>query len=325
MQTFDYKVSVIVPIYKAEKYLRRCLDTLVGQTLKDIEVLLINDGSPDNSGDICEEYAAKHPRTFKVFHNQNQGVSASRQFGINHAQGEYSIHADPDDWVEPTMLEELYSKAKADDADMVICDFYEEKKSKTTYACQRPNNPEAKSVLKEMFTHLHGSCWNKLVRHRLYKELSVEFPKGFSCFEDLYVITSLLRHDIKISYLPKAFYHYDKSINANSIVRKYTLKSYHEDMQMFETYRQHAETLGAAKDDCLHTISAHLIARAFNSLVFDSKAFKENFQSFIPLLESNPRLKSGRKRKFILSCKGYYYLYRYPMLLLHLLKHIGRK
>lgn len=324
MQTFDYKVSVIVPIYKAEKYIRRCLDSLVSQTLAGAEILLIDDGSPDSSGDICEEYAARHPELFKVFHNQNQGVSASRQFGIDHAQGEYSIHADPDDWVEPTMLEELYSKAKADDADMVICDFFEEKKS-TTYSCQRPDNHEAKSVLKEMFTHLHGSCWNKLVRHRLYKDLHVEFPKGFSCFEDLYVVTSLLRHDIKISYLPKAFYHYDKSTNENSIVRKYTLKSYHEDLQMFETYRRHAETLGEAKDLCLHTVSTHLIARAFNSLVFDSKAFKENFQSFIPLLESNPRLKPGRKRKFILSCKGYYNLYRYPMYLLHQLKSLLKK
>ena len=324
MADFDYKVSVIVPVYKAEKYLHRCLDSLVSQTFTDVEVLLIDDGSPDRSGEICEAYATKYPQLFKVFHNQNQGVSLTRQFGILHAIGEYSIHVDPDDWVEPTMLEELYQKAKAEDADMVICDFFEEKR-KTTYSKQQPKNLEAQSLLSEMFTHLHGSCWNKLIRHSLYKTYNIAFPKGFSCFEDLFVITSLLRHNIKVSYLSKAFYHYDKTMNENSIVRKYTIKSYHEDMQMFEVYRQHAETLGEAKMLCLNTISAHLIARAFNSLIFDGKTFRDNFQSFIPLLQENERLKPSRKRKFIAACKGYYALFRYPMYFMHLLRQVFKK
>ena len=103
------KVSVIVPIYKAEAYLNKCVDSLLVQTLKDFELLLIDDGSPDNSGEICDRYAQKDSRV-RVFHKENGGVSSARQCGIDNAYGEYTIHTDPDDWVESTMLEELYEK-----------------------------------------------------------------------------------------------------------------------------------------------------------------------------------------------------------------------
>lgn len=115
-------VSVIVPVYKAENYLCHCVDSLLAQTFPDFEILLIDDGSPDHSGDICDEYARKDSRV-RVFHKENEGVSSTRQCGIDNAKGEYTIHADPDDWVEPDMLEELYKKAKEEDADVVICDF----------------------------------------------------------------------------------------------------------------------------------------------------------------------------------------------------------
>lgn len=116
------KISVIVPVYKAEAYLHRCVDSIIAQTFTDWELLLVDDGSPDRSGDICDEYASKDAR-IRVFHKENGGVSSARQKGLDEAIGEYTIHADPDDWVEPMMLEELYKKAKEDDADMVICDF----------------------------------------------------------------------------------------------------------------------------------------------------------------------------------------------------------
>ena len=115
------KISIIVPIYKAESTLLRCLDSLKTQTFADFEVLMVDDGSPDRCGEMIDEYAAKDVR-FKAYHKSNGGVSSARQFGIDHAVGEYTIHADPDDWVEPTMLEALYGKAKEEDADMVICE-----------------------------------------------------------------------------------------------------------------------------------------------------------------------------------------------------------
>ena len=93
-------VSVIIPVYKAEQYIHHCLDSLLAQTFKDFEIILIDDGSPDKSGEICDSYAAADNR-IKVIHKKNGGVSSARQCGIDHAVGEYTIHVDPDDWTEP--------------------------------------------------------------------------------------------------------------------------------------------------------------------------------------------------------------------------------
>jgi glycosyltransferase involved in cell wall biosynthesis len=102
------------------------LDSIVAQTVTLFEVVLIDDGSTDNSGRICDEYAAKDNR-FRVIHQANSGVSASRQRGVDSAIGEYVIHVDSDDWIEPSMIELLYAKAKEGDYDMVICDYYVER------------------------------------------------------------------------------------------------------------------------------------------------------------------------------------------------------
>ena len=213
------KVSVIVPVYKAEKYINRCIDSILAQTFTDWELLLIDDGSPDRSGEICDEYAENDPR-IRVFHKANGGVSSARQMGQEEAVGEYTIHADPDDWVEPTMLEELYAKAVADDADMVICDFFLDTKSGGVICKQEPRQCTAQGVFEQlMFQQLHGSCWNKLVRRVCYTRYDVKFPKEIIRWEDLYVNCCLLMHPMKISYLNKAFYHYDQIINPNSIVR----------------------------------------------------------------------------------------------------------
>ena len=229
MNEMTPKISVIVPVYKAEAYLHRCVDSLLAQTFTDFEILLVDDGSPDRSGEICDEYARKDTRV-RVFHKENGGVSSARQCGMDNARGEYTIHADPDDWVEPEMLEELYKKAKEEDADMVICDFYEERKNKTIYVRQQPSALDHETVLCELFQQLHGSCWNKLVRRACYREFGVRFPLELSYCEDLYVNTSLLSHKMNVIYLPKAFYHYDQYTNEESLV--------HRPIDMIMAYRQ---------------------------------------------------------------------------------------
>lgn len=122
------KISIIVPVYKAEPYLHRCVDSILAQTFTEWELILVDDGSPDQSGKICDEYAKKDQRV-KVIHKVNGGVSSARQKGLDEARGEYTIHADPDDWAEPNMLEELYNEASKKEADMVMCDFICEYKS----------------------------------------------------------------------------------------------------------------------------------------------------------------------------------------------------
>ena len=96
------KISVIVPVYNTEKYLHRCVDSILAQTFTDFELLLVNDGSPDKSGEICDEYAQKDTRV-RVFHKENGGVSSARNLGLENAQGKWITYVDGDDWIEPTM------------------------------------------------------------------------------------------------------------------------------------------------------------------------------------------------------------------------------
>ena len=217
------KISVIVPVYKAEVYLNRCVDSLLAQTFQDFEILLIDDGSPDKSGEICDRYAQKYSR-IRVFHKENGGVSSARQCGIDNALGDYTIHADPDDWVEPTMLEELYIKAMEEDADMVICDFYTELPEKQIYVKQKPSGLDHRTVFNLLMNQLHGSSWNKLIRRICFDKYGICFPNEMSLWEDRYVMLNLTLYPIKIAYLPKAFYHYDYYSNSNSIVRKPTIR-----------------------------------------------------------------------------------------------------
>lgn len=215
-------VSVIMAVYNAEPYIRRCLDSLQAQTLKDFDVILVDDGSTDNSLAIAEEYAQGDCR-FRVYHKENGGVSSARQYGIDRLAekgGKYSIHIDPDDWMEPQMLERLYQKAEEMKADMVICDYYQELSNKQVLHKQDPKSEEPRKVLKVLFQRLHGSLCNKLIRSACYKEAGISFPNGMNYCEDFYVNVCLLQKIRKVAYLSEAFYHYDNNINTLAETRK---------------------------------------------------------------------------------------------------------
>ncbi|HFD6724085.1 TPA: glycosyltransferase family 2 protein, partial [Enterococcus faecium] len=122
-------VSVIVPIYNVEKYLRKCVDSLLSQTLKEIEIVLVDDGSPDASGEIADEYQKKYSNV-KTIHRENGGLGPARNTGIENATGEYVAFLDSDDWVESDMYEKLYLVASKENADIVVsghCDFANDK------------------------------------------------------------------------------------------------------------------------------------------------------------------------------------------------------
>lgn len=228
-------VSVIVPVYRAEKYINQCVDSLLGQTYHNIEVILVDDGSPDRSGAICDEYAA-HDSRVKVIHQPNGGVSVARQTGMDNATGEYFIHADPDDWVEPTMIEELVAKAIEEDADMVICDYISENNYRQEYnSMNLPLRPTADDLLRRLLLQqLHGSCWNKLVRRACSN--NVTFTQDMTVFEDeLFNLKILLSGGVRrVSYLAKAFYHYRMNnesslchiINENTIHSHFVMLDY---------------------------------------------------------------------------------------------------
>ena len=116
-------VSIIVPVYKVEDYIRECLDSILAQTYPYFELILVDDGSPDNCGRICDDYA-KGDNRIKVVHKVNGGISSARNAGLEVAKGEWIMHVDGDDWIEPDMLEKMYAVAEKSQADIVYCDFY---------------------------------------------------------------------------------------------------------------------------------------------------------------------------------------------------------
>ena len=213
------KVSVIVAVYNVASFLSKCIASLKAQTLKDFEVILVDDGSTDNSGEICDTCAWEDNR-FKVFHQANGGVASARELGVEKASGEYLIHVDPDDWIEDDMLEELYGCAISETADVVICDFYiDTLPNMREYSKQQPKNLNHSTILTQYLdSSLHGSCWNKLVKRSVWIALDIHFPPIKLC-EDMWVNVKLAMANIRFAYLNKAFYHYVRIDRVGSVTK----------------------------------------------------------------------------------------------------------
>ena len=301
-------ISVIVPIYKAEQTLRRCVDSLLAQTHSDFELLLVDDGSPDGSGAICDEYAAKDSRV-RVFHKDNGGVSSARQVGLDHSRGEYLIHVDSDDWVSPRMLEELYRKAVSDDADMVICDYYLDDGHHQEYVRQQPTSLDSASVLRELFCHLEGFCWNKLVRRSCCQSYGVRFPHDLFLCEDLYFNASLLKHPIKVSYLPMAFYHYVRGANEHSICDTYAMKSHSKQNFQYGELMYDRFTALFSDSSVSFLVQLHfgfpVVDQAFWGHFFSSQEFKLSCGKYRHVIKNKP-LPLWYKWTLLISCMGGY-------------------
>lgn len=197
------KVSVIVPFYNVEKYIEKCLNSLVNQTLEEIEIILINDGSQDNSKEKVKGFEKRYPNKIKYYEKANGGLGDARNFGIKYATGEYIAFLDSDDFVEPTMYEEMYKKAKQKKADMVECDFWWEYPNKkkedigTTYSNQ-----------KEMLYKSRVVAWNKLIRRKIYvKHPEARFSVGLR-YEDIEGFYKILPYIKKVAFVRKCFIHY---------------------------------------------------------------------------------------------------------------------
>lgn len=219
------RISVVIPVYQAENYIRRCLDSLQNQSLDDFEVILVDDGSTDMSGIICDEYARIDSR-FSVIHQKNGGVSQARQTGLDYSTGKYVIHADPDDWMETDWLECLLVKAESENLDIVLCDFYVERQDRLDYYKQRPTSLCPTALVADIIENrIWGVLWNKLLKRETILKKNVSFCTEMSLWEDLYFITDfLIGTNVKIGYVNKALYHYDVYTNPTSIVRTTSVK-----------------------------------------------------------------------------------------------------
>ncbi len=214
----QYAVSVIVPIYKVQPFIKRCAESLFEQTLENVEYIFVNDATPDKSIDILEECIAAYPEKKNyihiLHHEKNKGLPTARNSGLRIASGTYIFHCDSDDYLEKNALEALYGMAKSSDADIVWSDWFLTFRENERYM-KEPGYDTSDGMLKGMLAGaMKYNVWNKLVKRRLYIDNGIVFPDGHPMGEDMTMIR-LAACAEKVSYVNQALYHYVR-LNPNA-------------------------------------------------------------------------------------------------------------
>ncbi|MBP5416507.1 MAG: glycosyltransferase family 2 protein [Clostridiales bacterium] len=228
-------ISVIVPVYNVEPYLKKCIDSILNQTYHDFEVILIDDGSKDGSGMICDKYAIKDDRV-RVFHTENRGLSAARNRGLIEARGDTVCFVDSDDWIEPNFLQEMWMKMNEMAADVCICGYsLENATTQKDIHFEREyytGNDALRALIKG---RINTHAWNKLYRRAVFcnslhndgnisrnTDNMLLFPEGKN-FEDYYIMHKILSNAREVIVLEESLYHY--RIRMDSITKNYSAKN----------------------------------------------------------------------------------------------------
>ena len=199
-------VSVIVPVYKVEDYIRECIDSILAQTYPDFELILVDDGSPDDSGRICDDYA-KGDNRIKVVHKVNGGLTSARNAGLEVAKGEWIMHVDGDDWIEPDMIESLIEAAQVTGADLVFGDFMKYGPS-AGYNKLPTWGSDKKKSMSNYLAYTMTTIWGSIAKRSLYADHSLKSPEGISYCEDFHLIVRLCHFAKKVVNVHRPFYHY---------------------------------------------------------------------------------------------------------------------
>lgn len=211
-------ISVIIPIYNIAPYLPRCLDSIVGQTYKNLEIILVDDGSTDNSLEICQQYADKDSR-MRVIHQKNQGLAAARNTGLDNAHGEFITFVDSDDWISPTYHEQLLTRQQQTQADMVSCSYYRvfdtHKKDHPFIHKETPEILSPAELTLLFLEQRNFNAWNKIYRRGWIGE--TRFNPKCKIAEDLDFTFQLARKGGKVTHLHKSLYFYYQ--RSDSLVR----------------------------------------------------------------------------------------------------------
>ena len=204
-------ITIIVPVYNAEKFLHRCLDSIIYQTFTNWECILIDDGSPDNSGAICDDYVARDSR-FRVIHQKNKGVSAARNAGLDSAKGNWIGFVDSDDWIEPNMYEYLYNNTQKMKADCVICSFFGQHKHQIRKICSK------KEVFKFLFLVEGFGGYSFLRLISAEKIGGIRYDSSLSYLEDTKFFYEVFHNCRKVYWDNTPLYHYIQ--NPESVTHK---------------------------------------------------------------------------------------------------------
>lgn len=298
------KVSVIVPIYNVENYIEKCLETLVNQTLEDIEIILVNDGSKDNSEVIAKRFLKNYPEKIVYLEKENGGLSDARNYGIPYAKGEYVAFLDSDDYVEKDMYEKMYTLAKKENSDMVQCNFYweyiEEQKRKLGDLEEYQNK-------KEMIVKGRVEAWNKLIRREVLENPDIRFPKDLR-YEDVEFTYKLVPFINKVSFIKEPFVHYVQ--RGNSISNSQNERTgeifdildnvikFYKEKNIYEEYKNELEYIYVKTLFCRSLARITQIANPEIQERLIEKTWNSVNEKF-PNWKKNPILKKGKSVKDI--------------------------
>lgn len=303
------KLSVIVPVYNVEKYIDKCLKSLISQNIKDFEIIVVNDGSTDKSQSIIDKYVKKYPKLIKSYIKQNTGVSDTRNYGIAKSTGDYVTFLDSDDYVENNIYEIMLKKAKENNFDMVVCDLYYEYENgaKKIVKSRVKKDIYTEKEIKKAMLNIYTSVWNKIYKKSLLK--NVEFKKNV-WYEDVEFIYRLIPKVKSIGVVKEPLINYvqrEGSITKTYDKRLYDeiynwngLIEYYKKKDLYKSYKKEIEYC------YIRYIYASFISQALNYKSYSDykKAVNyaiENVKKQFPKYRVN-------KYFYINGIKGYYLL-----------------
>ena len=295
-------ISVIIPVYNTENFLDRCLKSIVSQNLKEIEIIIVNDNSPDNSKVIIEKYASEDRRVVVINKKENKGLSAARKSGLEIAKGEYILHIDSDDWIEPNYFYDMYNLAKKENADIVISDYYKDyDNGEILYEIDQKKDflLEKKEVINNIFSMKSApAVWNKLIKRSLYIENEVLPVDSISLGEDLVVTPRLIYFSKKIVKLNKAYIHYIQ--NSNSITKKKNINkifSLYSAIKILEDFFRNEKEYQTARLKLSHLAST-MMREAYD---IKNKAYLNILEDYFDTLKNIKLIESYSKLEKIMN------------------------
>lgn len=288
-------ISIVVPVYKSEKTLHRCVDSLLRQTFGDIEVLLVVDGSPDRSAEICEEYAAKDARV-RVLYRHNEGVSQARNRGVEHASGEYICFVDSDDFIEASTCERMLGIMEEEQADLVIAGFHHWYLGRDVKKCPRAEKTYTKEEFREAFLTLYedgylNMPWNKLFKKELIKE---GFPHDLNLGEDLMFNLAYIRNAGRIAVTREMFCHYIQEDKKNTLSTKRRADKLEIASRICEKTKDFYRELAGADADVtrIHAKFVKEFLDEVEGLAFDDTLTREEKKILIRKYSRDPYMRS---------------------------------
>lgn len=310
------ELSIIVPVYKVEKYLRKCIESILKQTFTNFELILVNDGSPDSCPAICEEYKIRDERVV-VIHKKNGGLSDARNFGLDIARGDYLGFVDSDDYIEPAMYETLMNVIKETDSDMAVCDNYRVSSGGiTVQSCEDKSKCYCrKDAMYSFLTDTISShAWNKLYKKELFS--GIRYPCG-RFYEDIATTYKYVHRCNKVAYTKAPLYYY--TIRDDNISYSHNpYRIYHIFLAFKERYEFAKIEYPQFVDECLKLAVEHGLSVCYQAILSGDNVKFEDMRNYLikqkKYIFKSRRLPIKRKAQVLLlifSRNLYYILIKY--------------